>query len=61
MSQYEEDGHAERLRQTYLKQLHQELKLAAYYLKIYFHAHKTGNSVPPHLNEEARVLIEKLP
>lgn len=27
---------------------------ASYYLKIFIHAHQTGNSVPPHIEAEAR-------
>jgi hypothetical protein len=29
----------------------------AFYLRIYIHAHATGNSVPPHLDAEARRLV----
>jgi len=32
---------------------------AAYYLRIFIHAHSTGNSVPPHVVKEAMDLCEK--
>lgn len=30
----------------------------AYYLSIYIHAHKTGNSVPPHIEAEAEAALK---
>ncbi len=28
-----------------------------YYLRVFVHAHKNGNSVPPHLDAEARAML----
>jgi hypothetical protein len=33
----------------------------AYYLSIYIHAHKTGNSVPPHIEAEAIAALKAKP
>jgi hypothetical protein len=34
---------------------------SAYYLSIYIHAHKTGNSVPPHIEAEAIAALSAKP
>jgi len=31
-----------------------------YLLAIYVHSHRTGNSVPPHIDAEARAALEQL-
>lgn len=32
-----------------------------YFLAIYVHAHQTGNSVPPHIDAEARAALDAPP
>src|SRR6185295_2830793 len=37
----------------------EEVELLRAYLAIYIHAHATGNSVPPHIDAEARAALKQ--